>query len=52
MKFDVVTTIVDSVSKRAHFVSTHTTVTIEDTARLFLYQIWKLYNLSNHIVLD
>jgi len=52
IEFDAVITIVDSVSKRAHFVFTHTTVTIENTARLFLHHIWKLYSLSNHIVLD
>jgi len=44
--------VVDLVSKTAHFISTYTTVTIEGTARLFLYHIWKFYDLPNHIVLD
>ena len=43
--YDVVMTVVDSVSKRAHFVPTHTTVMAEGTARLFLHNIWKLHGL-------
>jgi len=34
---DAVMTVVDSVSKQAHFILTHTTVTAERAARLFLY---------------
>jgi len=36
---DAVMTIVDSVSKRVHFVPTHITVTAEGAARLFLHHI-------------
>jgi len=36
---DAVMTVVDSVSKRAHFILTHMTVTAEGAARLFLYQV-------------
>jgi len=36
---DTVMTVVDSVSKRAHFIPTHTTVTVEGAARLFLHQV-------------
>jgi len=43
--------VVDSVSKKAHFVLTYITVTIEDATRLFLYHVWKLYDLSNQITL-
>jgi len=49
---DAVMTVVDSVSKRAHFIPTHTMVTVEGAARLFLYQVWKLHGLPKHIVLD
>jgi len=45
-------TVVDSVSKRAHFIPTHTTVTVEGAARLFLHQVWKLHGLSTCIVSD
>ena len=49
---DAVMTVVDSVSKRAHFIPTHTTVTAEGAARLFLYQIWKLHSLLKCIISD
>jgi len=45
-------TVVDSVSKRVHFVLTHTMVTVEEAARLFLYHIWKLHSLPKCVVSD
>ena len=38
-KHDTVMTVVDSVSKRAHFIPTYITVTAEKAARLFLHQV-------------
>jgi len=49
---DAVMTVVDSVSKRAHFILTHTTVTAEEAARLFLHQVWKLHSLLKCVVSD
>jgi len=49
---DAVMTIMDSVSKRVHFVPTHTTVIVEGAARLFLYHVWKLHGLPKHVVSD
>jgi len=49
---DAVMTVVDSVSKRAHFIPTHTTVTAEGAARLFLHQVWKLHGLLKCVVSD
>jgi len=49
---DAVMTMVDSVSKWAHFIPTHTTVTVEGAARLFLHQVWKLHSLLKCVVLD
>ena len=49
---DAVMTVVDSVSKRAHFIPTHTTVTAEGAARLFLHQVWKLHGLPTCVVSD
>jgi len=49
---DAVMTVVDSVSKRAHFIPTHTTVTAEGTAWLFLHQVWKLHGLLKYVVSD
>jgi len=47
---DTVMTVVDSVSKRVHFVPMHMMVTAEGVARLFLYHVWKLHGLPKHIV--
>ena len=49
---DVVITVVDSVSKRAYFIPTHTMVTAKETARLFLYQVWKLHGLPKCVISD
>jgi len=49
---DAVMTVVDSVSKRVHFVPMHTTVTAEGAARLFLHHVWKLHGLPKHVVSD
>ena len=49
---DAVMTVVDSVSKRAHFIPTHMTVIVEGAARLFLHQVWKFHGLSKYVVLD
>jgi len=51
-RLDAVMTVVDSVSKWAHFISMHTTVTVEGAARLFLHQVWKLHGLSKYVILD
>jgi len=47
---DAIMTIMDSVSKRVHFVPMYTTVTVEGAARLFLHYVWKLYSLPRHVV--
>ena len=49
---DTVITVVDSVSKRVHFISTHTTVTAKGAARLFLHQVWKLHSLLKCVISD
>ena len=49
---NAVMTVVDSVSKRVHFIPTHTTVTAEGAARLFLHQVWKLHGLLKCVILD
>ena len=51
-RHDAVMTVVDSVSKRAHFILTHTTVTVEGAARLFLHQVWKLHGLPKCVISD
>jgi len=49
---NAVMTVVDSVSKRVHFIPTHTTVTAEGAARLFLHQVWKLHGLLKCVISD
>jgi len=51
-RHNAVMTVVDSVSKRVHFVPTHTTVTAEGVARLFLHHVWKLHGLPKRVVSD
>ena len=43
--FDTVMVLVDSVTKRSHFIATNTTVTAEGAARLYYQQVWKLHGL-------
>jgi len=45
-------TVVDSVSKRVHFILMHMTVTAEGAARLFLHQVWKLHGLPKCVISD
>ena len=47
-RHDAVMTMVDSVSKQAHFIPMHTTVTAEGATRLFLHQVWKLQSSDMH----
>jgi len=51
-RHDAIMTVVDSVSKRVHFILTHTTVIAEGAARLFLYYVWKLHGLPKRVVSD
>ena len=44
--------VVDSLTKRAHFIPTNTTITALGTARLFLHHVWKLHGLPRRVVLD
>jgi len=51
-RHDAVMTVVDAVSKRVHFIPTHTTVTAEEAARLFLHYVWKLHGLPKRVISD
>ena len=52
MGFDAVMAVVDSVSKTIYFIYTHTTVSAKEAAKLFLYNMWKLHDLSICVVSD
>jgi len=47
---DAVMTVVDSISKRVHFIPMHTTVTVERATRLFFHYVWKLHSLLKYVV--
>ena len=50
--FDATMVVVDSVSKRSHFIPTHTTVTALGSARLYLQNVWKLHGLPRSTLSD
>jgi transposase InsO family protein len=50
--YDAVMCVVDSLSKRAHFIPTNTTITSLGTARLFLANSWKLHGLPRSVISD
>src|SRR3979490_1201062 len=49
---NTVMNVVDSVSKRAHFLPTNTTITALGAARLYLAHVWKLHGLPKQVVSD
>ena len=49
---DAVMVVVDSVTKRAHFMPTITTATAAGMARLFIQQVWKHHGLPHKVVSD
>jgi hypothetical protein len=49
---DAIMVVVDSVTKRAHFVSTVTTITAAGTARLFIQHVWRHHGLPCKVVSD
>ena len=51
-RYDVVMNVVDSVSKRAHFIPTTTTITALGAAWLYMAHVWKLHGLPRQVVLD
>jgi transposase InsO family protein len=50
--YDAVMNIVDFASKRAHFAPTHTTVTAEGAARIYLKEVWKHHGLPKSVLSD
>jgi hypothetical protein len=39
--YDTIMNIIDSVTKHAHFIPTHTTINAEGAAHLFLKEVWR-----------
>ena len=49
---DAILVVVDSFTKRAHFVPTFTTLSAAGMARLFIQHVWKLHGIPCKIVSD
>jgi transposase InsO family protein len=50
--YDPIMNVVDSVTKRAHFILTHTTITAEGAARLYLREVWKHHGTPGVVLSD
>jgi transposase InsO family protein len=44
--------VIDSLTKRAHFILTHTTINVEGTALLFLKEVWKHHGTPRVVISD
>jgi hypothetical protein len=50
--YDTIMNVVDSVTKRAHFIPTHTTITAEGAAWLYLREVWKHHGTPRVVLSD
>jgi transposase InsO family protein len=50
--YDAIMNVVDSVTKCAHFIPTHTTITAEGAARLYLREVWKHHGTPRVVLSD
>ena len=50
--YDTIMNIIDTVTKRAHFIPTHMTITTEGAALLFLRDVWKHHRLLLSVISD
>jgi transposase InsO family protein len=50
--YDTIMCVVDSLTKCAHFIPTHTTINTEGTALLFLKEVWKHHKTPRAVVSD
>jgi hypothetical protein len=50
--YDTIMCVIDSLTKRAHFIPTHTTINPEGTAILFLKKVWKHHRTPRVVVSD
>jgi hypothetical protein len=49
---DCVMVVVDSVTKKSHFVDTNTTISASGSARLYVKHVWKHHGLPRKVLLD
>jgi hypothetical protein len=50
--YDAIMCVVDSLTKRAHFIPTYTTINVEGTTLLFFKEVWKYHRTPQVVVSD
>jgi transposase InsO family protein len=50
--YDTIMSVVDSLTKRTHFILTHTTINVEGTALLFFKEVWKHHGTPRVVISD
>jgi hypothetical protein len=50
--YDVIMNVINSVTKHAHFIPTHTTITAEGAAQLYLQDVWKHHGTPRVVLSD
>jgi hypothetical protein len=50
--YDTIINVVDSITKHAHFIPMHTTITAEGTTHLYLREVWKHHGTPQVVLLD
>jgi transposase InsO family protein len=50
--YDTIMCVVDSLTKRMHFIPTHTTINAEGTALLFFKEVWKHHGTLQVVISD
>jgi transposase InsO family protein len=50
--YDAIMNVIDGVTKRAHFIAMHTTITAVGAARLFLREVWKHHGTPHVVISD
>jgi transposase InsO family protein len=48
--YDAIMCVINSLTKRAHFILMHTTINVEGTALLFLKEVWKHHGTPRAVV--
>jgi hypothetical protein len=51
-RYDAIMCIINSLTKHAHFILTHTTINVEGTALLFFMEVWKHHGTPQVVVSD
>jgi transposase InsO family protein len=50
--YDTIMNVIDSVTKRMHFIPMHTTITAKDATHLYLREVWEHHGMLRVVLLD